>query len=62
MWKTRAEATHRSRSWLAGEAIQRYIELEGWQISEIRQALTEADAGNFASDDEVAALKARYAG
>jgi len=57
-----AEATHRSKSWLAGEAIQRYIELEGWQIGEIRQALTEADAGDFASDDETAALKSRYAG
>ncbi len=57
-----AEATHRSRSWLAGEAIQRYIALEGWQIGEIQQALTEADAGDFASEEEVAALKARHAG
>jgi RHH-type rel operon transcriptional repressor/antitoxin RelB len=57
-----AAATHRSKSWLAGEAIQRYIELEGWQIGEIRQALTEADTGDFASDEEVTALKIRYAG
>lgn len=57
-----AAATHRSKSWLAGEAIQRYLELEGWQIGEIRQALAEADAGDFASDEEVAALKTRYAG
>lgn len=57
-----ADATHRSKSWLAGEAIQRYLELEAWQIGEIQQALREADAGDFASDDEVAALKARYAG
>lgn len=57
-----AAATHRSKSWLAGEAIQRYLELEGWQIGEIRQALAEADAGDFASDEEVVALKTRYAG
>lgn len=57
-----ADATHRSKSWLAGEAIQRYLELEVWQIGEIQQALQEADAGDFAGDEEVAALQARYAG
>jgi predicted transcriptional regulator len=57
-----ADATHRSKSWLAGEAIQRYLELEAWQIGEIQQALQEAEAGDFASDDEIAALKERHAG
>jgi RHH-type rel operon transcriptional repressor/antitoxin RelB len=56
-----ADATHRSKSWLAGEAIQRYLELEAWQIGEISQALSEADAGDFASDEEIAAIKAKYA-
>lgn len=56
-----ADATHRSKSWLAGEAIQRYLDLEAWQIGEIAQALNEADAGDFATDEEVAAMKARYA-
>lgn len=57
-----ADATHRSRSWLAGEAIQRYLDLEAWQIGEIQQALQEADAGDFASDEEFEALKVRHAG
>lgn len=57
-----AEATHRSKSWLAGEAIQRYLDLEAWQIGEISEALAEADAGDFAPDDEVAAMKVKYAG
>jgi len=57
-----ADATHRSKSWLAGEAIQRYLDLEAWQIGEISQALIEADAGDFATDDEVAGVKAKYAG
>ncbi len=57
-----AEATHRSKSWLAGEAIQRYLDLEAWQIGEITQALAEADAGDFASDDEVAAVMVKHAG
>ena len=56
-----AEATHRSKSWLAGEAIRQYIDIEAWQIGEISKALAEADAGEFATDDEVAAVKAKYA-
>jgi predicted transcriptional regulator len=57
-----ADATHRSKSYLAGEAIRKYLELESWQIGEIQQALKEADANDFASDDEVNAIVRRYAG
>ena len=38
-----AQATHRSKSFLAEEAIVRYIELEAWQVGEIKQAIKEAD-------------------
>lgn len=57
-----AEVTHRSKSWLAGEAIRKYLDLEAWQIGEISKALAEADAGDFATDDEVSAVTAKYAG
>lgn len=57
-----AEATHRSKSWLAGEALRQYIDLESWQIGEIRQALAEADANDFASDAELDAVVRKYAG
>jgi RHH-type transcriptional regulator, rel operon repressor / antitoxin RelB len=57
-----ADVTHRSKSWLAGEAIKQYLDLEAWQIGETSQALTEADAGDFASDAEVAAVAGKYAG
>jgi len=57
-----ADATHRSKSYLAGEAIRQYLELEVWQIGEIQQALKEADANDFASDDEVNAVVKKYAG
>lgn len=57
-----AEATHRSQSFLGAEAIRRYIELESWQIAEIQQALTEADAGDFASEDEFNAVLKKHAG
>ncbi len=48
-----AESTHRSRSFLAAEAIKAYVESNEWQISEIQQALAEADAGDFATEAEV---------
>jgi len=56
-----AAATHRSKSFLAAEAINRYLEIEAWQISEIEQALLEADAGDFASDAQLAQLASKYA-
>lgn len=57
-----ADATHRSKSYLAGEAIRQYLELEVWQVGEIQQALKEADANDFASDAEVNAIVRKYAG
>ena len=48
-----AEATHRSKSFLAAEALREFVELNEWQISEIKQALNEADAEDFASDQDV---------
>jgi RHH-type transcriptional regulator, rel operon repressor / antitoxin RelB len=57
-----ADATHRSKSYLAGEAIRRYLDLESWQIGEIQQAIQEADANDFASDEEVDAVVRKYAG
>ena len=48
-----AQITRRSKSFLAAEAIERYLDTEAWQILEIEQALCEADAGDFASEEEV---------
>ena len=57
-----AEATHRTKSYLVGEAIRQYLDLEAWQVGEIQQAIKEADAGDFASDDEVDAVLRKHAG
>jgi predicted transcriptional regulator len=57
-----ANATQRSKSFLAAEAINRYLEIEAWQIAEIKQAVIEADQGDFASDAQVNALASKYAG
>ena len=55
-----AESTNRSRSFLAAEAIQTFVEINEWQIGEIQTALDEADAGKFASDKEVTALARKW--
>ena len=48
-----AKATERSRSYLAAEAIREFVALNEWQIEEIKKGLREADAGDFASDEEM---------
>jgi RHH-type transcriptional regulator, rel operon repressor / antitoxin RelB len=48
-----AEATNRSKSYLAEEAIKNFVSVNEWQIAEIKKAIKEADEGNFASDAEV---------
>jgi len=55
-----ATATDRSRSFLAAEAIREYVENNEWQIQEIRSALKEADAGDFASVEEVVAIERKW--
>lgn len=57
---TLAIATGRTKSFLAGQAIRDYIERESWQIAEITQAILEADAGDFASEEEVSAISAKW--
>lgn len=46
-------AMSRSRSFVAAEAIREYVELNDWQIAEVKKALAEADHGDFATDREV---------
>lgn len=55
-----AGATQRSKSFLAAEAIREYVENNEWQICEIKSALKEANARDFAGDAEVAALAKRW--
>ncbi len=57
-----AESTRRSKSFLAAEAIRQFVEANDWQVAETQTALAEADAGDFASDAELAAFTTRWAG
>ncbi|MGJ5631793.1 CopG family ribbon-helix-helix protein [Nostoc sp. CALU 1950] len=47
------------RSYIINEAVAAYLEMHQWQIEEIQKGIAEADAGEFASDEEVKATFAR---
>ena len=55
-----ARTTERSPSGLAADAIAAYVDLQEWQVERVRVGLREADAGEFASDEEVAAVFAKW--
>ena len=52
----------RTKSYVAAEAIGICGELSKWQISEIKAATKEADAGEFASEEEVDAVVRKWKG
>ena len=55
-----AGATQRSKSFLAAEAIREFVENNEWQIREVKAALKEANAGDFATDEDVAAVAKKW--
>lgn len=48
-----SKSMNRSRSFLAAQAIQEYVSVNEWQIAEIKKGLAEADAGDFATEEEM---------
>lgn len=55
-----AKATGKSRNFLAVQAMQDFIEHEAWQVRELQEAIKEADAGDFATDEEVRAIRDKW--
>jgi predicted transcriptional regulator len=47
---------------IAALAIEEFIEREEWQTAEIEAGLREAENGDFASEEEVAAVFSKYIG
>lgn len=50
------QASDRDRSYLIKEAVASYISLHKWQLEEIKKAIAEADADEFATEEEMEAL------
>ena len=55
-----ARSTSRAEASLVSDAISSYVELQEWQIDEIRKGQREADAGDYATDEEVAAVFSKW--
>jgi len=49
-----ARRLEREPDWLVREAIQRYLDLEAPELEAIDEGLRQAEAGEFADDDDVA--------
>jgi predicted transcriptional regulator len=55
-----ARTTSRDRSFLVNEAIDAYLATHRRHIAHIEEGLRQADAGDFADEDEVDAAFARW--
>ena len=55
-----AKRTDRSPTQLATEAIQDYVALNAWQIAKIEEGIAAADRRDFATEEEMERLLAKY--
>ena len=55
-----ATATARTKSFLAIDALTKYVQNESWQIRDIHEGIKEADTGEFATEKQVKAVFAKY--
>jgi len=56
-----AALTNRSTSHIAMEALREYLSWRTPQIDDLRKAVAAADAGEFATDEDVQTVLQRYA-
>lgn len=55
-----AAALDRDRSYVLNEAVDAYLEVHQWQIGHVKAGIRQADAGKFATKNEVAAAFKRW--
>jgi predicted transcriptional regulator len=48
-----AQVLDRSRNWVVCDAINQYLDVQAWQIAQIRHGVEEADRGELVSHEEV---------
>ena len=57
-----AKSTGRSRSYLAAEAITKYLDVNEWQVAGIKQAISSLDRGDAIAHDRVKDWVASWGG
>ena len=55
-----AKALNRSKSYLAAEAIEAYVNDQQWQIEAIVEGIKEADEGKFANERQMKKALAKW--
>jgi RHH-type rel operon transcriptional repressor/antitoxin RelB len=55
-----AKSTARTKSFVTVEALSSYLATQSWQVKEITAGIADADRGDFATDDQVNAVFAKY--
>ena len=55
-----AQATSRSKSFLAAQAIEEFLALQEWQVAAIKEGIDAADRGELVSHDEAVAELSRW--
>lgn len=55
-----AQATNRSKSFLAAQAIEEFLALQEWQVAAIKEGIDAADLGELVSHDEALAELSRW--
>jgi predicted transcriptional regulator len=52
---TLAEATERSRAWHVEKALESYLDLQAWQLEQIKKGLADLAAGRSVSQEQIEA-------
>jgi predicted transcriptional regulator len=55
-----ADSLDRDRTYLLNEAIQSYLDLQQWQLDEIRAGLADADAGRVVDHKKIRAMATKW--
>ncbi len=55
-----ANSLDRDRTYLLSEAVQAYLDLQQWQLDEIRAGLADADAGRVVDHQKIRAMASRW--
>ncbi len=55
-----ANKLDRSRNYLVNQAIEQYLDINAWQIQQIKQGIKAADEGRFVDDAEMERVFNKY--
>lgn len=58
--KTKVVPEIKRMSFLTIDALTNYVQSESWQIRDIHEGIKEAEAGEFATDEQVKAVFSKY--